>query len=476
MQGAMDFFWYDYETTGRWPVEDRPVQFAGVRTDATLREMRPVETLYCQPAPDCLPKVRACLVHRISPQEARHRGVTEHEFASRIHRLLSEPNTCAVGFNAMRFDHMFTQLLFYRNMLEPYAWHYKNGNAKWDIINLFRAAYALRPEGLNWAKDENGKLSFSQEDLAEANGIQLASVHDAAADVKTMLSLARLIRKKQPKLWDYYLGLCKKAAVSAQLQDTFIYISGSVLHWRRSGTVAAILGSDDSGSVYAFDLSYDPRICFDTEDKALLAKGSTSKKAVHRFRANASPFVVRFDISAPLSAKGRAELTQMGLDLETLQRHYTILEKNRSSYYQRVTDAFETRWADNNDVDVDVALFSGGFIPNVDRRQLERILASTDAPARWEHFKFRDRRLPELVFRFRARNFPESLSREDAARWRAHCRYQVFQKQDSNGLTPFDHYKNDIEEKRREDIDEDTRRLLDDLESYGDELKAKLTD
>ena len=39
-------------------------------------------------------------------------------------------------------------------------------------------------------------------------------------------------------------------------------------------------------------------------------------------------------------------------------------------------------------------------------------------------FPFSDPRLQELLFRYRARNFPESLNAEEQAQWREHCAMQ----------------------------------------------------
>ena len=36
----------------------------------------------------------------------------------------------------------------------------KNGNSRWDLLDLVRACYALRPEGINWAYDDDGMPSF----------------------------------------------------------------------------------------------------------------------------------------------------------------------------------------------------------------------------------------------------------------------------------------------------------------------------
>jgi exodeoxyribonuclease I len=63
----------------------------------------------------------------------------------------------------------------------------------------------------------------------------------------------------------------------------------------------------------------------------------------------------------------------------------------------------------------------GGFVPDTDRRLLNRVRAMT--PDQLAEFRpmFQDERLEELTFRYRARNFPQTLSEEDQERWAMVC-------------------------------------------------------
>ena len=85
------------------------------------------------------------------------------------------PQTCGTGFNSIRFDDEFIRQMLYRNFRDPYAREWRNGNSRWDVIDLFRAAYALRPQGFVWPEREPGIPSFKLEDLAQANGVDEAA-------------------------------------------------------------------------------------------------------------------------------------------------------------------------------------------------------------------------------------------------------------------------------------------------------------
>lgn len=66
-----------------------------------------------------------------------------------------------------------------------------------------RACYALRPEGINWPENDDGLPSFRLEHLTKANGIEHSNAHDAMADVYATIAMAKLVKTRQPRLFDY---------------------------------------------------------------------------------------------------------------------------------------------------------------------------------------------------------------------------------------------------------------------------------
>ncbi len=203
----LSFFWHDYETFGAVPRRDRPAQFAGVRTDADLNEIDAPLMLYCQPAPDYLPEPEACLLTGILPQTCLEEGVPEHAFADAIEAQLARPGTIGVGYNSIRFDDEVTRHLFWRSLIDPYAREWQNGCGRWDLLDVVRCMRALRPEGIEWPSHADGKPSFRLGDLTQANQLEHGAAHDALSDVRATLALARLVRQRQPRLWDFCLRL-----------------------------------------------------------------------------------------------------------------------------------------------------------------------------------------------------------------------------------------------------------------------------
>ena len=471
----MEFLWYDYETSGDKPRRYRPVQFAGVRTDEDLHVMGEPVVCYCRPAPDQLPQPEASLVHGIAPSYLEEHGLSEAEFAHRIHRELARPGTCSVGYNAIRFDHEHSRFLFYRNLLDPYAWHWRDGNTRWDLIDLFRAAYALRPEGIEWPVREDGKPSFRLQHLAAENGVGgHGEAHEALADVMTTIDMARLVRARQPRLFDWSLRMRDKKEAAAVMQDRFVWVASL---FQGKGCAAPVVRIADqpgnSNAAIVFDMSHDPSeftgLSADALRDRIFSPGSRSPIFV--VKANQCPFV------APFSVLTDEVMDRLGLDADTLKDHYRLL-RNDTSLADNVRAAYGRPPEEDPDhprekPDVDEALYTG-FIPDPDRKTLTRLLDEDRTLAAASDVKFVDPRLRELVFRYRARNFFDDLGVAEKDRWRTHCRARHLTP-GADGRTPLDAYYACIDELRRKHADApDKVALLNDLEEHGRRLAAWL--
>jgi len=224
------FFWFDFETFGVNPAKDRPSQFAGIRTDLDFNIIDEPINIYCKPADDFIPDPESCLITGITPQEALEKGISEKDFFRQIHLELSTPQTCALGYNNIRFDDEVVRFGFYRNFYDAYAREWQDGNSRWDLIDLLRMTYALRPEGISWPKNDEGNPTFRLEKLSVANNIVHDNAHDALADVYATIAMAKLVKQHQPKLFDYLFDLRDKRRVMAEIDlinhKPFIHSSG----------------------------------------------------------------------------------------------------------------------------------------------------------------------------------------------------------------------------------------------------------
>jgi exodeoxyribonuclease-1 len=424
------FLWHDYETFGSNVRRDRPAQFAGIRTDAELNEIGQPLMLYCRPAPDFLPSPEACLITGITPQLCLERGVPEREFAARIEGALAAAGTIGVGYNTIRFDDEITRFMFWRNLIDPYAREWQNDCGRWDLLDVVRLCYALRPEGIEWPTREDGKPSFRLEDLARANGLVHEAAHDALSDVRATIALARLIRTRQPRLFDFALGLRKKERVASELSlpatrqsaKPFLHVSGMFPPERGCLALMWPLASHptNKNELLAWDLACDPaelaRLDVPTLRQRLFTRSAELPEGVMRLpikgvHLNKSPMVI-----GNLNTLTPAMADRWGIDRALALRHAEIARELPdmnaiwNQVYARPKEATP---------DVDEDLY-GGFIGNADRRRLDHLRGLGPAELARARAGFDDARLEELLFRYRARNFPDTLSPDEMQRWEAH--------------------------------------------------------
>lgn len=429
-------YWHDYETFGIDPKRDRPAQFAGLRTDEALNEVGDPLVIYCKPARDVLPHPEACLLTGITPQLADAQGIPEPEFIARIHTELAQPGTCGVGYNTLRFDDEVTRHTLYRNFYDPYAREWQQGNSRWDLIDLVRMTHALRPEGIEWPLHDDGRPSFRLEDLAAANGIGHESAHDALSDVRATIGLARLIRYRQPRLYDWLFQLRNKRKAAEQLD---LVGHEPVLHTSRmypsetgcTTLVMPMIGEPgNNNSVLVYDLRQDPSPFMDLDveglRECLFTRAEDLPEGVERLSVK-SVKINKCPALAPRKTLDESTAERIAIDLDACARHWERLSANKG-FMQRVAQAYSSR--EFNPVgDVDLALYDG-FLSDADRPLLARVRDASKQELAQIRFDFHDQRLPELLFRYRARNWPETLSAEEAQRWEEFCRHRL---QDADG-------------------------------------------
>ena len=434
---AHTFLWHDYETFGINPRVDRPAQFAAIRTDADLNVIGEPLMLYCQPAADYIPDPASCLITGITPQTCLERGIPEHEFAAQIEAALSEPGTIGVGYNTIRFDDEFTRFMLWRNLRDPYAREWQNNCGRWDLMDVVRTAYALRPDGIVWPG------SFKLEELTKANGLAHEAAHDALSDVQATIDLARLIKKTNAKLFDFCLSLHKKDRVATELglpttlqnARPFLHISG--MFPPEKGCIAIMfplaMHPTNKNEMIAWDLAHDPsELALLKPDEVrlrLFTKASELPDGMMRLpiktvHLNKSPMVISSlkTLSAEMAQK-------WGIDIAA---HMQNAEKatalpDMSALWPVI---FQRPAVSNEPVDVDADLY-GGFVGNNDRRRLTQLLALPPDKLADARTGFEDERLEELVFRYKARNFPEILTDDQQEQWHEHCAARMLEGDDA---------------------------------------------
>lgn len=470
------FFWHDYETFGRNARHDRPAQFAGIRTDAELNEIGKPVMLYCQPQPDYLPDPEACLLTGILPQTCLRRGLPENEFADAILAELGASGTIGVGYNSIRFDDEVSRHLFWRNLLDPYGREWRNGCGRWDLLDVVRCTAALRPEGIEWPRHEDGRPSFKLEHLSQANGLVHAQAHDALSDVRATIALARLIRTRQPRLWDFCLRLRSKQAVIGEIgtDRPFVHVSG--MYGAESGGLAVVWPlawhPTNRNELIVWNLAHDPAELegLDVETIRLrlftrsqdLPEGMTRLpvKSVH---VNRSPIVI-----GNLKVLTPAITARWGLDMAAIEAHAATARGVSERLAALWPQVYARSNAPGARPDVDEDLY-GGFIGDEDRRRLDEWRAQAGNSA-VPYPAYADPRLEELSFRYRARCFPAILSESERQRWQAHCHARLHE--GAGGVLTLADYAERLDALNQAlpPHDEHGQRLLEALYDYGEQI------
>ncbi|SBS29828.1 Exodeoxyribonuclease I [Marinomonas spartinae] len=435
--GPTSFFWFDFETTGTDPARDRPMQFAGIRTDLNFQPIGEPIMLYCRLSEDVLPQPEACLLTGITPQDANREGLCEAEFMQAIEAELSQPGTCALGYNTIRFDDEVVRYGFYRNFIDPYAREWQNNCSRWDIIDLVRMAYAMRPDGIVWPKDEEGQVSMKLEALTKANNIAHDQAHDALSDVYGTIEMAKLIRDKQPKLFHYYLKMRQKHELQQFIDPVrmkpFLHISGMFGQARKYAAFVVPLAAHptNKNGVIVYDLMSDAQPLVDLSVEEIRHRVFTSKEALGEVERlplkvihyNKSPAV------APATfLKDKAVVERLELDGDICRRNLALL-KQHAYVAAKIRDVFmqEERAIPN---DPDLMLYSGGFFSRDDKARMETIRSTPPEALNELEMSFDDRRLPEMLMRYIGRNYPEYLNEQQREQWEE---YRMIRLTESDG-------------------------------------------
>lgn len=446
MSAESSFYFYDFETWGADPKRDRPAQFAGVRTDLELNIIAEPDMWYCQLANDYLPHPEAALITKLTPQLCNKKGLPETVFIQHILARFSQANTCVLGYNSLRFDDEVTRYSFYRNFYDPYGREWQNGNSRWDLIDVVRACYALRPDGLNWPMREDGTPSFKLEHLTAANDLTHHHAHDALADVYATIALAKRVKEAQPKLFNYLFGLRKKAAVSALIDvaglTPLVHISSKFPASQGccSWVVPLAFHPKNKNAVICFNLQCDPRQLA-TDDVATLREKlykKTSQLAEGEQRLglklihlNKCPVIA----NAKTLSAARAET--LGIDrnrcltnLEWLRQHMAQganLPETLMALYQD-----ETPFAEESNPDYQLYT---RFISDHDKLKMQQIHEFAPEHLTADAVVFSEERLNKLYFHYRARNYPLTLTDQEMQTWQRYRTDKLVHGLDNPNLT-----------------------------------------
>ncbi len=476
------FYWFDFETFGINPAKDKPSQFAGIRTDHNFNIIGEPLNIFCKPSNDFLPHPEACLVTGITPQQAMEQGVCERDFFNTIQAEISTANTCSVGYNSIRFDDEVIRFGLYRNFYDAYSREWQNGNSRWDILDMLRMTHALRPEGIKWPINEEGKASFRLELLTKANGVEHENAHDALADVYATIAMAKLVKQKQPRLFNFLFDLRKKNRASLEInletRKPFVHCSGMLgSNNQFTGVMMPLMAHPvNKNSIICLNLvpSIDDLHNLTPEELSLrlftrqedLPEG-IERVAIKEVHLNKCPAI------APLGVLNETVQKRLNINLSECIDKAQIVSGFLNSFCHTLHEVYtQNKFAPISNPDY--ALYSGGFFSASDKKQMEHIRKLSWHDLSQSTFYFNDGRLDEMLLRYRARNAPESLSVQEIQAWNEYRAFMLLS-EDSDATLNYPQLLTKLEDLQNQpDNSPIQKQILSQIKDYSSALIGEL--
>ena len=350
---------------------------------------------------------------------------------------------------------------------------------------MVRMTRALRPEGIEWPDYEDGRPCFKLEMLSKANNLKHEAAHDALSDVYATIAVAKLIKTAQPKLYDYAYRLRDKRFVASLIDidshKPLLHISSRFP--AENGNAALVLPlamhPSNKNSVIAFNLGTDPhalltlpvdelklRLFTRTED---LPEG-VERLALKEIHFNKTPMVL------PPSMLDDATAQRLAIDKQACERHWqTLCNLSRAEQQvlqQKLYQLYSSQeFAEKTDPE---QMLYSGFFDEQDKRVMVRVRQATPESLANDSFEFRDPRLKEMLFRYRARNFPTSLNPEELQRWQQFIRWRLTDKAAQASLTLAEFEQRLMQLMADPNMTESQLVVLQQLADYSDTLKQHL--
>jgi exodeoxyribonuclease-1 len=470
----MTFYFYDLETSGFNPRVSRIMQFAGQRTDMDLNPIGEPDNILIKMTPDILPDPDAILVTGITPQSTLIDGISEAEFCKYLTSEVCTPDTIMVGFNNVRFDDEFLRYILWRNFYDAYEWHWKDGCSRWDMLDVVRMTRALRPKGIEWPFSPDGKPSNRLELLTSVNKLDHESAHDALSDVNATIAIAKLIKTKQPKLFDYLLTLRNKKVVNSLVTkgDPVVYSSGRYPSEYEKTTVAVMAAKHpDKDAALMYDLRVDPDNFTSLSEQQLAELWSKWGKDAPYFPVKTLQYN-KCPAAAPLIVLDTESAKRLKINPEEIRKNLAKLQ-NANGFSEKLVKALSIATPKPqaslivNEQDVDGLLYEK-FVGNNDRTKMSVVRAASPDELTGA-VEFDDERLKLLLPLYKARNFPKYLSQNEQEQWEEFKKHRLLDGGENSRAAKFFHRLNELGAKTpaSTEVASQSQYLLEELNLYS---------
>ena len=297
-------------------------------------------------------------------------------------------------------------------------------------------------------------------DKERENGIDQKGAHDALVDVRATINVARLIKKNQPRLWDWALNIRDKDnvknVVNVLKHEPFLHTSSIFVSEKGNTHPCLPLFYSGKSEIWCFDLLFDIPSNPNLSDY--------KETGLFKLNANRCPFV------APLNTLDKDGEKRLGFTKEeVLKRARYIIERkvfDKEKLLETIPE-FE-----NTEKDPDVTIY-GSFLSRDDKKRLAEIrkLPPSSKLSHHPSLPFDDEKYHKLVWRQVARNWPEVLSDSDKKKWRNWCASRLISPPIQNAQSLENYRSNCKKLMESMEIDGEKKKIIASLLEYGDWLE-----
>lgn len=357
----MHYVFYDTETTGTQTAFDQILQFAAIKTDQEFNELERFD-IRCQLLPYIVPAPGALRVTGVTPAMLTDPTLPSHYQAMleiRAQLLAWSPATF-IGFNSLDFDEILLRQALFQTLHPAYLTN-TEGNRRSDAMRVAHAASIFAPESIDVPTDHRGRETFRLDRLAPANGFNHDGAHEAMADVEATIHMARLIRQRDPAIWDALDRATTKNAARDLINAESMFVLTERYFSRTYSWLVTPCGQNPEYDAQqaVFDLYYDPDDYRQLSTEDLVGVLSASPKVIRSLRTNAQPIIMPAE-AAPPSVKALA------IPPAELARRVAVIQAD-NDFRDRVGHAQALRFADQTPSPYAEARIYDGFPSNADQ-------------------------------------------------------------------------------------------------------------
>lgn len=392
-------YWYDYEAGGKNARTAPVMQHAAIRTDESMRVIDEPLDIYCKLHGDKIPHPQAIAITKINPMHCFMNGIPEPVFFRIILAEMSVPSTCAVGYNSMKYDEEMTRFGLWRNNLPVYKREWKDGNSKWDLLNVTTGFQALYPNAMDWPVNDKGKISLRLEDLSSAAGIVQENAHNALDDVKALIDWGRFIKKSAPDYWDYAYKHRTKKQLQGKVGFRNVVAVSKILYGADNNFIspALILGADIKDKNKLMLVRLDDveglRACWrdsveDLKERLFMKKAELEELGWKRppldsVKLNQAPMIFNEGFLNKVSIDGGNAI----LSEEVLKLAETL--RNNPDFLDKLVDVMASDFNNEKSLDPEQALYdsfpSSNDEYNLNISENQKAASFYQSPMRWDN-------------------------------------------------------------------------------------------